>query len=352
MARMTTHHTSSPRRRQPREALPGLVLLATGGTIAGSAPDSSHTAGYQAGALGVDALLEAVPRLASVADIRAEPVAQIDSKDMTPSLWLRLARRVDHWLAQSDIAGAVITHGTDTLEETAYFLQLVVKRRKPVVLTAAMRPASALSADGPLNLLNAARVAAHPDTAGRGVLVVVNNQIHCARDIVKTSTYAIDALRSPDTGVLGWVQDDRIEFQRQPLRAHTVDTVFDVTDMADGDALPPVEVVTSYAGASRVPVDALVKAGARGLVAAGTGNGSLHADVQQALADAAKAGVAVVRASRTGSGHVMHNAAAPDEALGFISAGSLNPYKARVLLALALRHGLRGAALQQAFDTY
>ncbi|MGF6762554.1 L-asparaginase [Paraburkholderia sp. GAS33] len=329
-------------------ALPRIAVLATGGTIAGSAADAANTSGYQAGVVGVDRLLEAVPALSGVAQIQPEQVASIDSKDMALALWATLAQRVNALLASDDIDGVVITHGTDTLEETAYLLHLTVKSTKPVVLTAAMRPSSALSADGPLNLLNAVTVAASPAAHGQGVLVAFNNRIHSARDVVKTSTYAVDAFQSPEVGALGWVQDGRVEFQRKVVRPHTVDTEFVI-----GTKWPNVEIVVSYAGASRIGVDALVAAGVRGIVVAGTGNGSIHASVQQALADAVSQGVVVVRSSRVGSGHVMRNGAASDDALGFVTAGSLNPYKARVLLMLALAAGGTGpVALQKIFDTY
>jgi L-asparaginase len=325
-----------------------IALLATGGTIAGQAGDASKTAGYKAGVIGVDKLLDAVPALSQVARIHAEQVASIDSKDMSVALWTALASRIDALLAQDDIDGVVVTHGTDTLEETAYLLHLTVRSDKPVVLTAAMRPSSALSADGPLNLLNAVTVAAHANAAKQGVLVAFNNQIHCARDVTKTSTYAVDAFRSPEVGALGWVQDGRVEFQRAALRRHTSQSQFDLRA-----ALPAVEIVASYAGASRAAIDAFVAAGAKGLVVAGTGNGSIHANLQQALADAAKAGVAIVRSSRVGSGHVMRNGAVSDDALGSVTAGTLNPYKARVLLMLTLAAGITDpAAIQQIFDTY
>ncbi|WP_322009183.1 asparaginase [Paraburkholderia sp. J12] len=337
--------SSSPAAARP---LPRIAVLATGGTIAGAAPDAANTAGYQAGVIGVAQLLAAVPGLGAIADIQAEQVASIDSKDMALALWTTLAQRVNALLAQGDIDGVVITHGTDTLEETAYLLHLAVKSAKPVVMTAAMRPASALSADGPLNLLNAVTVAGSPAAAGQGVLVAFNNRIHCARDVVKVSTYAVDAFQSPEIGALGWVQDGRVEFQRRALRPHTVATPF-----AAVESWPQVEIVTSYAGVSRTAVDALVAAGVRGIVVAGTGNGSIHATLQQALVEAAAKGVAVVRASRVGSGHVMHNGAANDDGLGFVSAGTLNPYKARVLLALALAQGTAvRVALQGLFDTY
>ncbi|RFU47849.1 asparaginase [Paraburkholderia sp. DHOC27] len=329
-------------------ALPRIAVLATGGTIAGSAASVTNTSGYRAGVVGVERLLEAVPALSGVAQIQAEQIASVDSKDMSLALWTTLAQRINELMASDEIDGVVITHGTDTLEETAYLLHLTVKGSKPVVLTAAMRPASALSADGPLNLLNAVTVAASEAAHGQGVLVAFNNRIHSARDVVKTSTYAVDAFQSPEVGALGWVQDGRVEFQRKVLRPHTLDTEFVI-----GAQWPAVEIAVSYAGVSRVSVDALVAAGVRGIVVAGTGNGSIHASVQQALADAVTQGVAVVRSSRVGSGHVMRNGAAPDDTLGFVSAGSLNPYKARVLLMLALAAGASGnVALQKIFDTY
>jgi L-asparaginase len=346
----TSSSPDSPAAADPRapRALPRIAVLATGGTIAGSAASVTNTSGYQAGVVGVDRLLEAVPALSGVAQIQPEQIASVDSKDMALALWTTLAQRVNEMIASDDIDGVVITHGTDTLEETAYLLHLTVKGSKPVVLTAAMRPASALSADGPLNLLNAVTVAASEAAHGQGVLVAFNNRIHSARDVIKTSTYAVDAFQSPEVGALGWVQDGRVEFQRQVVRPHTVHTEFVI-----GARWPDVEIVASYAGVSRIAVDALVAAGVRGIVVAGTGNGSIHASVQQALADAVMQGVAVVRSSRVGSGHVMRNGAAPDDALGFVTAGSLNPYKARVLLMLALAAGAAGGvALQKVFDTY
>lgn len=326
--------------------MPRIAVLATGGTIAGAAPDAASTAGYQAGALGVNFLLDAVPSLASVARIDAEQIASIDSKDLALPLWKTLAARIDALQADETIDGIVITHGTDTLEETAYALHLTAKGDKPVVLTAAMRPATALSSDGPLNLLNAVTVAADPAARGQGVLVAFNNKIHAARDVVKTSTYAVDAFQSPDLGVLGWVQDGRVEFARRATRPRDA-------QLAIHSAWPSVEIVARYGGVTRTAVDALVAAGVRGLVVAGTGNGSIHATLQAALADAVKQGVVVVRASRVGSGHVMKNGAANDDLLGFVSAGSLNPFKARVLLMLALANGIgERDALQRVFDTY
>ncbi|AOZ06872.1 asparaginase [Cupriavidus malaysiensis] len=327
--------------------LPRIVVLATGGTIAGSAASAASSAHYQAATVPVTALLDAVPALKSVARLEAEQVAQVDSKDMGFALWARLQARVAFWCAQPDVAGVVVTHGTDTLEETAMLLHLSCAVPVPVVMTAAMRPSTSLSADGPLNLLDAVRVAAHPEARGRGVLVVLNQQIHAARDVVKAHTSAVDAFVSPVGGPLGFVQDELVSFMRAPLRR-----VERSWPLPAGE-WPLVEIVPSYAQPSRIVVDALVAAGAAGLVVAAAGNGSIHEALAAALADAARAGVAVVRSSRTGAGHVSIPALPNPGAGLFVSAGDLNPYKARALLLLALARDPRLAAdpgrLQQCF---
>ncbi|CAG7602637.1 asparaginase [Candidatus Vallotia tarda] len=336
-----------------RQRRPTVAILATGGTIAGEALVAAQTIGYTAGVIGVDRLLSAVPELDSVAAIRAEQVASIDSKDLDNALWIALTHRVNILLAQDDIDGLVIMHGTDTLEETAYWLHLTVSSEKPVVLTAAMRPFTALSADGALNLFNAVTLAAYPDAAARGVLVAFANRIHGARDITKVSTYAIDAFASPESGVLGWVHDKRVEFQRRVTRTHTIKSVFRLNVINTQNLLPVVQIVVSHAGVEGIIVDALVNAGTHGIVVAGTGNGSIHATLQKALVHARTQSVSVVRSSRVGSGHVMHNAAAPDDILGLVSAGTLNPYKARILLMLSLAHGWsEPIVLQSLFDRY
>lgn len=309
--------------------LPRVIVLATGGTIAGSSSSAASSARYQAATVPVSALLDAVPALKDVARIEAEQVAQVDSKDMSFGLWARLAARVHHWSAQDDVAGIVITHGTDSLEETAMLLHLAGVASVPVVLTAAMRPATSLSADGPLNLLDAVRVAAHPEAAGKGVLVVVNQEIHAGRDAVKAHTSAVDAFASPGAGPIGLVQDALVRFTRAPLRLPR-------QALPLPQQWPAVEIVASYAEPSRVVVDALVAGGVRGVVVAAAGNGSIHETLVAALADAARAGVAVVRSTRTGAGNVIAPAQPNPAAGAFVSAGDLNPYKARVALLLAL----------------
>lgn len=316
---------------------PRIVVLATGGTIAGGSANPASSARYQAATVPVATLLAAVPALQSVARIEAEQVAQVDSKDMVFAFWSALAARVRHWSGEPDVAGIVVTHGTDTLEETAMFLHLTQACPVPVVLTAAMRPSTSLSADGPLNLLDAVRVAAHPDARGKGVLVVLNQQVHAARDVTKAHTSAVDAFVSPSCGPLGFVQDDLVRIPRVPVRA-------DNAALPAPQQWPEVEIIASYAQPGRVAVDAMVAAGVRGLVVAAAGNGSVHETLVAALKDAAATGVAVVRSSRTGAGHVAIPPVADPVAGVFVSAADLNPYKARVLLLLALAQepGLAG----------
>jgi L-asparaginase len=329
-------------------SLPRVRVLATGGTIAGAQPDAAAR-GYQAAAFSIDALIAAVPRLASVARLDVEQVAAIGSQDMDESIWLRLAARADAALAEPDIAGVVITHGTDTMEETAFFLNLVVHHRKPVVLVGAMRPATAISADGPMNLYNAVAVAAHPEVAGRGVLVVANDEIHFAREVSKTNTTQLGTFRATHRGLAGVVNAGRLHLYAPPVRRHTADSEFSLAGLT---ALPRVEIVYACAGMGRELIDAAVRAGARGIVIAGVGDGNLNAVAVAAAAEAARGGVAIVRSSRTGGGVVERNIEIDDDRFGFIAADELNPQKARVLLMLALTRTRDPRALQEMFFTY
>jgi len=211
------------------KALPNVLILATGGTIAGSGSTSTTTVGYKAATVPVQALIDAVPELKKVAIVRGEQVFQIASQNMTNDNWLKLAKRVNELLQQPDVDGIVVTHGTDTLEETAYFLNLVTKSDKPVVIVGAMRPSTALSADGPINLYNAVLVAGSKEAVGKGVLVCLNDQINSARDVTKTNTSTADTFKSPELGVLGYIQGDRVAFYRLPARKHTLNSEFDLS---------------------------------------------------------------------------------------------------------------------------
>ncbi len=272
------------------QKLPHVKILATGCTIAGTGASTTQTVGYTAAVLPVEKLLASVPELKKVARVSGEQIAQVASENMTHAVWLKLAKRVNQPLAGDEVDGIVITHGTDTMEETAYWLNLVVKSDKPVVLVGAMRPATAMSADGPLNIYNAVVVAASAEARGKGVLVTLNDTVNGARDVTKMSTSAVDTFRSPDLGLLGYVQDGRAVFYKQSTRLHTSRSVFDVSKL---DALPRVEIVYGYANNSRVMLDAAVAAGARGIIHAGVGNGSLFDEVKQGLCDAQKKGVVI-----------------------------------------------------------
>jgi L-asparaginase len=325
---------------------PRVHVLATGGTIAGRLASTGPR--YRAGVLGVEALLDGVPVLRGPADCSGEQVANIGSQDVDDSLWLRLARRVNELLDNPDVDGVVITHGTDTLEETACFLDLTVRNPKPVVLVGAMRPTGALGADGGVNLLDAVTVAANPGSIGRGVLVVMHGTLFEARDVTKVSSSGLSAFAAPNSGPLGQLIDGRIYYgQRTGLSPKR--PVFDVTSLSE---LPPVGIVYGHAGVSAAPVKALVEAGCRGIVSAGVGSGNLHHDVLAALGNASGRGVAVVRASRTASGLTLRNVEVDDNRYGFVAAGSLNPQKARVLLQLALTQTRKPEEIQKAFDGY
>jgi L-asparaginase type II len=329
--------------------LANVTILATGGTIAGTGASSTTTVGYTAATVGVQRLIAAVPELAKVANVSGEQVFQIASENMSNEHWLTLAKRVNLLLAQPNVDGIVITHGTDTLEETAYFLNLVVKSRKPVVLVGAMRPSTAISADGPANLYNSVLLAASPDAAGRGVLVAMNDQIQAARDISKSNTSTLDAFRSAELGMLGYIQGSKPFFYRQLLRKHTTETEFDVSAL---QALPQVDIVYGYANMGPVAVDAFMAAGAKGIIHAGVGNGSLAAKVKPALLAARAKGAVVVRASRVGQGILARNGEANDDELDFVVADTLSAQKARILLMLALTRTSNTKEIQRMFYTY
>ena len=314
------------------ENCPYVVILGTGGTIAGLSASASDNIGYRAAQVGVDQLVAAIPSLTDGGPVLTEQVAQIDSKDMSFGVWARLAARVAHYLAREDVGGIVITHGTDTIEETAYFLQAVCQPKKPVVLTCAMRPASALVPDGPQNVIDALAVARH--VGASGVTVVCAGTIHSALDVQKVHTYQLDAFSSGDGGPIGFIEEGKLRLVRNwPLapviRAQAaIKTIATVASLADW---PRVEIVMNYAGASGSLVDALVAQGVQGLVVACTGNGTLHHDLEAALLQAQAGSVRVVRATRCVNGRVLPK---PGDLLP--DSQGLSPVKARVALVLEL----------------
>lgn len=328
--------------------LPNIVVLATGGTIAGAAATDVQ-AGYTSGQVGVEQLIAAVPQAKKLATLRGEQISNIGSQDMNDEVWLKLAGRVNALAAMPDVAGIVITHGTDTIEETAYFLNLVVRSKKPIVLTAAMRPATALSADGPLNFYNAVAVAANENAAGRGVLVVINDWIHGAASLTKTSTTAVQTFMSPLSGLIGTVAYGKVEFQRVPIGRHTSESEFSLDGVM---ALPRVDIIMAHENMDGALIDASAAAGAKGIVVAGVGNGNLTQGAVAALATQAKKGVVCVRASRVAVGRVERNVELDDDKLGFVASLDKNPQKARVLLRLALLRSSDAAQAQRIFKEY
>lgn len=325
---------------------PRVAILGTGGTIAAAATATTNTTDY-ALALGIEAVLAAAPEIQSYARISAEQVVNLPSEEVDNATLLQLAQRINALLASDDVDGIVVTHGTDTMEETAYFLNLVVKRIKPVVIVGAMRPSTALSADGPLNLLNAVKVAAAPHAAGRGVLMVLNDRIGAARFTVKSHTTATDAFSAPECGFIGTVIGANVNFHAQVARAHTIHTEFDLASIA---TLPPVDIVYGYQNVGSYLIDAAIDAGAKGIVYAATGNGTLSAAAKRGAANAREHGVVFVRSSRVGGGSVTPHRV--DTELGTVAANSLNPQKARILLSLALTLTRDPMRVQDCFDRY
>ena len=327
-------------------ALPKVMVLATGGTIAG-AQTSTAEAGYKSGSFSVDDLIKAVPTMTNLAVLSGEQVANIGSQTMNHEVWLKLARRANEVLA-GDTDGVVITHGTDTMEETAYFLSLVLTSDKPVVLVGSMRPATAIGADGPANLYNAVALAANPAARGLGPLVVLNDTIQYARETQKTHTTHLDTFRSPNRGPAGVMNTGKAYFYNRnswhsgafPLEGLTV------------ESLPYVEIVYSYANFGGDTIDDIVKRGAKGIILAGVGDGNTTDAALAALQRAAKAGVVVVRSSRVGSGIVDRNVEVNDDKLGFITAMELSPQKARILLMLGLTRTKNLPELQELFMEY
>jgi L-asparaginase len=328
--------------------LPRVRVLATGGTIAG-AQASATSYGYKSGAYDVNSLLSAVPNLDKLAVITGEQVASIGSQDMNDEIWLKLAKRVNAVLAGADTDGILITHGTDTLEETSYFLTLVTKSNKPVVMVGSMRPATAISADGPGNIYNGVAVVADPGAKGKGTLVVLNDVIHYARNVVKTDTTSVQTFASLNRGPAGVVHTGKVEWF-EPMD-HKVGnaTEFSVDNL---DKLPRVDIIYAHANMSADLIDAAVRNGAKGIVVAGVGDGNFTAQALEALSRAVKGGVVVVRSTRLPSGIVLRNNEVNDDEKGYVASGELNPAKSRVLLQLALTKTTDAARVQKMFYEY
>ena len=325
-----------------------IVIIGTGGTIAGAGEAATNTAAYQSAVVPVDKIIASVPQISKIANVKGEQIFQIGSESFNNERLVKLAKRVSEVLKMPDVDGVVITHGTDTIEETAYFLNLTIKSDKPVVAVGSMRPGTALGADGALNLYDAVLVASNPASKGKGTLVVLNDEIHTGRDVTKTNTFKTETFRSP-FGPLGYVVEGRTLFYRLPARPHTLQTEFDIDKI---DKLPEVAVIYAYGNVNPASVDAAVKNGAKAIVYAGTGNGSVGDYMVDSLKAARAKGVQVIRASRTGSGVVVRNGEQPDDKYDWIVTDDQNPQKARILTALALTRTQDPKALQQILWKY
>ncbi len=330
------------------DGLPRICVLATGGTIAG-AQASATDYGYKSGAYDVNSLINAVPNLGKLATITGEQVANIGSQDMNDEIWLKLAKRTNEVLASPDVDGVLITHGTDTLEETSYFLTLVVKSDKPVVMVGSMRPATAISADGPGNIYNGVAVAADPRAKGKGTLVLLNDEFHYARNVVKTDTTSVQTFHSLNRGPGGLVHTGTVEWFEPMNKKVGSATEFSVDGL---DKLPRVDIIYAHANMSPDLIEAAVKNGAKGIVVAGVGDGNMTSQALEVLKKVAASGVVVVRSTRLPMGLTLRNNEVNDDEMGFVASGELNPPKSRVLLLLALTKTNDPKRIQQMFYEY
>src|SRR6187401_1384565 len=333
---------------QVNAQLPKVIILATGGTIAGAGV-SSDRAGYTAGKIPIDDLIGTIPTVKKIANISGEQISSVGSQDMTIEIWKKLAVRINEIVAKKEADGIVVTHGTDTQEETAYFLDLVVPSEMPVVLTGSMRPATAISADGPKNLYAAITIAINPKSKGRGVLVSFNEGIFDARDVMKLSTTKTNAFGSPNTGPVGQAYDGRVEYYSSSEREVKPKSPVTITN---DTKLPRVDIVYMYADAPSDQLDLLISKKVDGIVIAGVGNGNFNKTYMDAVKRAVAAGIIVCRASRTPSGRVVLHDEINDDELGTIVSDDLTPQKARILLMLGLTKSKDKKQLQELFFKY
>jgi L-asparaginase len=333
-------------------ARPIVYVLSTGGTIAGAGSSSTDLSNYKPGSILGEQLVKAVPQISQIADVRVEQIVNVNSSDITIANWLTLAKRINAILKETPaVSGFVITSGTNTLEETSYFLNLTIRSDTPVVLVGAMRPATAMSADGPLNLLNAVRTAIAPESRGKGGLIVLNDEINAARDTTKTNTLRVETFRAPELGILGYIDEDKVSFYRATTKRHTAQSEFDVANLT---SLPKVSILYSYIEPDAALIQAAIKGGAKGIVFAGTGNGALSVSEETVLKEVAAMPAAtrpvLVRSSRVGNGRVI--ATAEYDALGIVPGDTLSPQKARILLMLALTKTADLKELRRIFSEY
>ena len=324
------------------QGLPKVRIFATGGTISGYAPDRDMQYGYKPGSIPPKQLLADLPEANKIADLSWDEISETGSGGINTQILLKLAKAINAWLAQPDSAGAVVTHGTATMEETTYFLNLVIHSKKPVVVVGAMRPFTSISRDGPFNLYNAIRVAADPEAAGTGVMILLNEEIQAARDVTKTNTERVNTFETRDLGPIGFADEDRIVFYRKLLYRHTYKSEFNVDNLTD---LPKVDIAFGYQEATGAAIAAMVADGAKGIILDDSIPGS-----QAAIADAVKKGVVFVQSDRKGSGRVLDSPRSAER--GVVTADNLNAQKARQLLRVALTKTSDPKEIQRIFEEY
>ena len=324
-----------------------IAVIATGGTISG-AGESAIDAKYSPAKVDIDKIIKNIPGVKNIANVSAEQLMQVSSQDIKNEEWLKIAAKVDELLLEKSFDGVVITHGTDTLEETAYFLNLVVKTNKPVVLVGSMRPSTSLSADGNLNLYNAIALANSKEAFGKGVLVLMNDNIYFARDVVKSHTTNVASFTSPTFGAIGQVHYGKTKIYYENLRKHTSRTIFDTKNLKD---LPKVEIVYAYAGQDPKIISDLANSKTNAIVVAGVGDGNINKESLQELIKAKNKGILIVRSSRL-NGIVIPDSEIEDSKLDFITADNLSPQKARILTMLALTKTSDVEEIKKMFETY
>lgn len=329
-------------------AKPKIRIVATGGTIAGVSTSATSSA-YSAGQVGIQSLIQAVPQMLDVADISGEQLVSIGSQDMNDEVWLKLAKRINQLLNNEGYDGVVVTHGTDTMEETAYFLNLTTRSDKPVILVGAMRPSTAMSADGPANLYAAVIAAAAPQSKGRGVMCCMNSNLYDAKDVIKMHTTDLATFQGANHGKVGYIYNGEAIYSRTLENLHTTKSVFNVDNL---NSLPQVGIVYGYANCSPLPMQAFVNAKFDGIVLAGVGDGNFYKDVFDVALDARKKGINIVRSTRVPTGPTCLNGEVDDTKYQFVAALNLNPQKARILLMLALTQTRDWQKIQEYFKQY
>ena len=323
-----------------------IAIVATGGTIAG-VNSSKIEASYTAGKLTAQQLIESVPGIEDLANIEAVQACDIPSQDLNDEVLLKIARTVNELAQNPNIDGIVVTHGTDTMEETAYFLNLVIHTDKPIIITGAMRPSTSMSADGPLNLYNSVAVAINPKSKSKGVLVVMNDVIQSARECTKTNTTNLNTFKSPNTGNIGYVYYGKVRFYMISTRLNTNSSPFNIDNIT---TLPKVDIIYCYEGGSAALVKAAIVDGCKGIVYAGVGDGNPYKDDIPVLEDARKDGIAIVISSRTGSGNIISDDELKDTKYEFNTSDNLNPQKARILLRLILTKSNEFSKIEKYFS--